>query len=460
MKRSTIHLWMCAALAICGCYPERIVWSPDGQRALVATKERLYLCDPNGLLTPLGTGAYTCMAWLSDSNRFAAATMEKLATWNDLEPLLSKEDKDRIIPLAEDMREDILKAKQVALGKLESVQGKDENDVLAARMYLRDRRAADLAEKVGDAWKEFESAAREYGVIRMWEIAGAEVKPGPILAKSLSGVASIRIPSHEKAIAWSAPMSGKMDGSPANLFVVAADGTGIPRLVAGPCNWYFDWSPDGRSLVCAVPEGEDAGKGAMLLKIERREVCAADGTVLQKPGDAQTLAVGAFGGMTRIRCLQDGRILFSSTELQLPMDPNDAPAKGNLFAIDPSRQATVARLLPHSSQAEVPDALDFFSVSPDGARVCIPSDKGEAAVVDLATGEVHTIVGKPKDESSKQGLITVPVWRAGGELCLIVPAGHPLGSPNRPEVILWSGPGKVRLLSKDWPDEVIDGLVH
>jgi hypothetical protein len=131
MKRSTIHLWLCAALAVCGCYPERIVWSPDGQRALVATKERLYVCDPNGLLTPLGTGAYTCMAWLSDSNRFAAATTEKLTTWKDLEPLLSKEDRDRIIPLAEDMREDILKVKQVDLGKLESVQGKDNNDLVA-----------------------------------------------------------------------------------------------------------------------------------------------------------------------------------------------------------------------------------------------------------------------------------------------------------------------------------------
>jgi hypothetical protein len=40
----------------------------------------------------------------------------------------------------------------------------------------------------------------------------------------------------------------------------------------------------------------------------------------------------------------------------------------------------------------------------------------------------------------------------------MVPPGHLLGSPNRAEIILWSGPGKARLLSKDWSDEVIKGL--
>lgn len=458
MKRLTIHLWVCAALAVCGCFPERIVWSPDGQRALVVTKERLYLCDPNGKLTDLGTGAPACVAWLGDSNRFAAATTEKLTTWRDLEPLLSKEDKDRLVRLAEDMREEILKSERVDLGKLKCVRDKDNGDLLAAKMYLRDRHASGLAEKLGATWKEFESAARESSAIRICEIVGSALKPGPMLARSVNGVASIRIPSHEKAIAWSAARPGKQDGSTADLFVVPTDGKGDPRLVAGPCNWHFDWGPDGRWLVCAVTEGEGSGKGAPLLKIERREVCAADGTLLPKPGSAETLAWGSFGAMTRIRCLQDGRILFSSTEVQLPIAPNDLPTKGNLFAIDPSRQATTVRLLPRSAEANVPDDMDFFSVSPDGAKVCIPGGKGEVAVVELATGEVHTIVDKPKEDTPKQKLYTVPVWRAGGELCLMVPPGHPLGSPTRAEIILWSGPGKARLLSKDWPDEVIKGL--
>lgn len=460
MKRLMIAVWACAVVAVSGCYPERIVWSPDGQRALVAGKERLYLCDPNGKLTDLGTQAPACMAWLADSRRYVAATQDKLTAWKDIEPLLSAEDKDRLIRLAEDMRKEILASDNVDLGKLKCVQGKDSGELSAAKVYLRDRHAEGLAEKLGATWKEFESASRDCTVIGVCEIShGAASQPAQILAKSLNGVVSIRVPSHGKAVAWSAARPEQQGIGAADLFVVPTDGKAEPRVVAAACSWYFDWSTDGRRLVYGAVVGTaDAGDEPRLGAIQQREVCSADGTLLKEPGAPQILAGGLFGEMTRVRCLQDGRIFFSSLEVQLPITPEDMPKKGSIFALDPSRESTITRLVTHSAQEDVPDGLDFFSVSPDGTKVCIPGGDGEAAVVELATGKVETIVGKPKEGSPEQKLRTVPVWRATGELCLMVPPAHLLGSPSRAEIILWTAPGKARLLSKDWPDEVIKAL--
>jgi len=158
-----------------------------------------------------------------------------------------------------------------------------------------------------------------------------------------------------------------------------------------------------------------------------------------------------------VRCLQDGRVVFASLEVELPTTENDLPDKANLFAFDP-RQATLTRLLTRQAQSAVPDLVDFFSVSPDGTRVCIPGEKGEVAVVELATGKVDTIVGKPAEGGKEQKLLTVPVWRATGELCLMVPPGHPFGSPSRTEIILWKAADKARCLSRDWPDEVVQSV--
>jgi hypothetical protein len=451
---------VCVILAGSGCYPERIVWSPDGQRALVATKDHLYLCDPNGKLTDLGTNAPACMAWLADSKRYVAAMQDKLTAWKDIEPLLSGEDKDRLLRLAEEMREEILKSQNVELDKLKSVQNKDSDDISAAKIYLRDRRPEGLAAKLGPAWKEFESASRDCAVICVYEISNAAAsQPARVLAKSLNSVVSICVPSHGKAVAWSAARPKQQGIRAADLFVVPTDGKTEPRAVAALCSWYFDWSADGRRVVYqAVAGGANADDEPRPGAIQQRQVCAADGALLKEPGAVENLAGVLFGSMTRVRCAKDGRILFASTELELPIAVNDLPPKGNLFAVDPLRQATITRLLTRSAQAQAPDLMDFFSVSPDGKMVCIPGGDGGAAVVELATGNVETIVGKPKEGSPEQKLHTVPVWRATGELCLMVPPGHPLGSPKRAEIILWTAPGKARLLSKDWPDEVIKGL--
>jgi hypothetical protein len=450
MKLTKTALCACVLLAA-GCYPERIVWSPDGQQALLIGKDRLYLADPNGKLTDLGVAPPQCMAWMSDAKRYVAATTEKAGAWKDLEPLLIAEDKEGILRLAKDMRAEILAGGPP--DKLKCVKDQPNEDILAAKIYLRDCDSEGLAKKLGSFWQEYQSASRDIFAIRICEISNAATQPAQVIAKSAYPVMSIRAAAHGKAVAWSVDKKGGKN-SRTELFVAPADGAGKPVTVSPLCDGYFDWSPDGRSLVYIAPEG--SAKDTLLGRVQRSEVCAADGTLLKAVPAPVTLA-GVFKGTSRVRCLQDGRVIFASLEVELPTTENDLPDKANLFAFDP-RQATLTRLLTRQAQSAVPDLVDFFSVSPDGTRVCIPGEKGEVAVVELATGKVDVIVAKPAEGGAKGGkeqkLRTVPVWRATGELCLMVPPAHPLGSPNRTEIILWQAADKARCLSKDWPDEV------
>jgi hypothetical protein len=50
----------------------------------------------------------------------------------------------------------------------------------------------------------------------------------------------------------------------------------------------------------------------------------------------------------------------------------------------------------------------------------------------------------------------LPSWRRAGELCFIIPAA--MGAPTgRSEVALWSA-GKTTVISKAWPDAVLENL--
>ena len=120
----------------------------------------------------------------------------------------------------------------------------------------------------------------------------------------------------------------------------------------------------------------------------------------------------------KVRCLADGRILFASTEVTLPAATRDMPQRWSLFSLDPSKRATVSRVLARQSEIDLPDMAYLFEVSPDETRAAVVGDKGRVAVVTLATGDVRMV--QPMESASEgHGLKfkTVPKWRSNEELC-------------------------------------------
>ena len=444
-----------ALLILSGCWPERIVWSPDGQRALVFGNADMYLCDGDGRLTELkGRRNLPVATWFLDSRRIAITNGHELRKWEEIAACLTEDDRQRLIGLAERFRKDIFARYRGDLGRLPSVQERSSNDLNAIKIYLRDRQAQGLAEKLGDRWQEFLGAAVDGSVIEVLAVGKDGLKLQDTLAKTVGRIVSMRLSRGEQAIAYTVELDRKSNEhalKPANLFVTSAKAGTASRLVAQGVNWYMDWSGDDRSLIYAAAETL-AGR-MQLGPIARRQVLGADGRLLKEFGAVHESAGIIFDPLMRIRCLRDGRILFSSAELHFPVTPADMPQQASLFQLDPRGPATIARVLPRRAERAVPDHLHLFRISPDETKVSIPGKKGQVAVVTLATGAVQTIVAKPWED-----VALVPVWRSSEELCLMVPPGSPYGSAKRPEIVLWSSAKKYRCISKQWPDSLLEAL--
>ena len=183
--------------------------------------------------------------------------------------------------------------------------------------------------------------------------------------------------------------------------------------------------------------------------LARRRVADANGALLAQPPDAKELAGLIFADTIIVRCLADGRILFSAAEVALPTTAADMPEQMSLFAIDPASPAVVTRMIPRQSEAKIPKQL-LFELSPDRTHISIAGNDAKVCVMTLADGRIKWI------QQAEGKLQTLPSWRAPAELCFIIPADK--DAPNaRPEVALWSA-GKTKIISKTWPDEVMEKL--
>jgi Tol biopolymer transport system component len=237
------------------------------------------------------------------------------------------------------------------------------------------------------------------------------------------------------------------------LCVLSLDSGATPRVVAERSALHVDWSVDGRFVCYASTERTTERTLPLLGAIARRAVCDEGGQVLAAFPDAEQLAGIAYHPKTRVRCLPDGRIVFTAFEITLPCTDRDV-MDPSLFSVDPGRQAVVTRLVPRQSQQELADGIEVFDPSPDGRHICIPAGGGEIMVLTLATGYVWTL----HDESSTDKLRTLPAWRSNNELCFNY------GDKEQSRLVLarldW-GEQTVshKVLSGDWPIDVTEGFL-
>lgn len=230
-----------------------------------------------------------------------------------------------------------------------------------------------------------------------------------------------------------------------------------PLLVAEEASASPDWTRDGRALVYWQAGGRVLGKDDLRLgTLMRREILQeAQGIVAADAG--QSLAAGLFNPFGRVRCLGDGRMLFNSTEADLPLAaPEVEGSRDQLFAFDPHRQATLVRLVPRGAESDLPDALAFFEPSPDGASIVFGDSDGRVVVLTLATGETEVV-----QEPDGRGLQGAPVWRLTGELCYFRRTRRTAElSEERAGEFVLRGPSGETVLSASWPTAVLNAVVE
>jgi hypothetical protein len=469
-----------------GCLPEaKVTWSPDGKFALVRGGDGLRLCDAEGKLSPPIAENVRAVAWMPDSRQFIAACGKVVTTWESLLAHLSNERKERAKALAEEFRRQILAYK----GDWDkfSFQARPD-DIMAALMCLRDEYGKELAPVVGKEWAELQGAQHTVFQMQLFEVADGHAKAGKVLCELLEPVAEIRVAPTGKAFAYAAPPYPPKNADPAfSLFVASLAAPDKPRCVGSPVSIFFDWAPDGQSVVfadAAVPD-PNAGSSvcssmpAILFGTEERAVtynrfrmrdrgqqfglragniinCRIvnqDGN-LAAEANTQDLASVLFFDSLPVRCLRNGAILFACKEAHLPAAGGEAAGRFGLYSLDPADPRTVKPVTMPKALEEEGTRLELLQLSPDETKAAIPTNSGKVFILNLASGEATEVPA----QIEKGRLSTIPVWRTNDELCFVVPEGSTLGTPNGTEVVLWSPAGS-RCLSKDWPEPATNGFL-
>ena len=451
-----LTLIMGLGFVICaGCLPRQlVVWSPDGGQAVVMDSNSTSLCDGDGKLARLDIGTVQAAAWTADSKRVLLAVQKSAAKWAQLAAVLDDSTRQAVIATADDFEKAIL-----ATPAGEELTDKGTQDIAkkvfenrgslapAATVYLRDARPDAMRKRLGDKWKTMAELSVPYTQLGLYDLDGMSLKPGLVILNSLEGINELRLAPAGRAVAF--VTGSDRTESTFTLWLAQMTANAAPREIADGVAIFPDFSANGQCVIYIQSAKSPEGKAAPLGTLGIRQVADANGALLTELPEAEDLAALVFDNMLAVRCLADGRILFSSGDANLPAALAEMQKTKSLFTFNPGEPAKVTRVVPDKGENQLPEDL-LFDLSPDRKHVSVAGTNAKVCVVTPADGQITWV----QQEEGK--LQMLPSWRRAGELCFIIPAVK--GAPNgRSEVALWSA-GKTTVISKAWPDAVMENL--
>lgn len=448
-KSSRWKLWLslvAGAGLLAGCIPKNIIWSPDGKTAALLSSEGLYLCDSNGVLSSLVATDVVAAAWYPDSSRLAVARTAKQNSWRVLVALLPPERRARI----EREADQVLTALKAGKTLEQAAEGIVPSDGEAIGLKLKETPGA--REVLGTNWAEVEKSAPGWQAVQVINTAAAKPLPSPPLVCELDEIKELRISPDGQSLAYVIDTTERAQGM--ELKVVGADerfqqpgGQTVDSLVGQ----FPDWTPDSRALVYIKAVGVVTNSDELrLASLTRRGITKPPGALLYQIQDQPEEVVATiFHEQGKVRCLADGRILFSGIEAHLPCSAAGMPKRQQLFSCIPGQDGDPISLIPPGDLDQVPRDTSFFEVDPTGRRVSLV-DKGLVVVLDLATGAVEKAPQPINDD-----VPFLPVWRGPNELCYAMSSGS---GPT--QAALWTpGQSAARVISQNWPEAVHKGLL-
>jgi len=424
--------------------------------AAVVTDHDLRFIDGNGSVLPLRlAGSIKQCAWFPNAKTIVAVQSTKAKTWDDAARVLSIEQTARIKAFAHEVRPRIF-AYQGDWDDFQFSPDKKRNTSMevAAMMYLRDRRSEGLREKLKDKWDDLKDIELDVSRLGVFVIKDSSLSAGCILATSIDEINTPKVAPGGRLVAFLTGRWNKADDELA-LYVVSTNG-GPTKRIADDVALDYDWSPDGRSIafIRATSSKPKDDADARIGQLTVATVATADGTLLKEPSPVKDKVGLFFSNVMGARWMKDGRLLFSSVELCLPVTTGDMPQQWALFVLDPRMPASVTRVLGRNVIQSMDEGLPLFELSPDEKRVLLPQLNGRIALYEFATGKSIQLVQKQADAEEK--IRSLPCWRNNQEACFVVPA-RPNAKPKIPaQVVIWKD-GTTHALSKDWPEAMKSG---
>lgn len=442
MKRATITLIMMltSLLACAGCLPGKMIrWSPDGQIGMLIGGTKVRFCDRDGKLMAPAIDRSATAVWAGDPKTIYAEVSEEMSTWKQAAEHLDADQQARVVAAAKDVLKQVLAFKGDP-EKLDVDADLKSPQLELVMLYLKDNHAGQLKPRVPPKqWSELAKITIDYCRVKVYTLANGRLAEGKTLLEGFSRARALRVQPKGKALAV-ALADGK-------LLVVAPDGSAVPicdRAAAWP-----DWTPDGRSLAYIAPLDADADEDkARLGALRQRDVFMADGSLVKLTNAADKELAGVlFHPTARIRCLRDGRVLFTSPAAELPGRPVNPTKDVGLFILDESEDSGPQPIPIKTKEDGAQYFVDLFELSPDETRAAMVNPRGHVAILVLATGKVRLVQPEGVKPSN-----TRPTWRSKDELTYMAPKDK-----RQHKIVLHDlAADKVVTLSETWPAELVD----
>jgi hypothetical protein len=160
---------------------------------------------------------------------------------------------------------------------------------------------------------------------------------------------------------------------------------------------------------------------------------------------------------------RDNRIFFTSAKMSLPSSKLDSE-KASIFCCD-TLTGAVSEILPKVAIDFTEGNCYLFTLSHDSRRILLPGNKNTLGIYALG-GDLDLskiLIDKNESFGDDSPPKLVSQWKSHDEIsCLVAEKSHyicpdPNTPANRKEIVILDADGNLKqILSKNWPDELLD----
>lgn len=496
-KKNLINFLLIASYVavafIIGCYPEdSLQWSLDGSTGIYSKKGALFLVDGNiGSLTQIAPKETTTRwpAVSSDGSRFAYGKIVKVDDFNRALNLLPPDQVKVIKANAKVLEQKILAegirdgnypfiGKPIATDNGQKDSFNDQH-VAWVQRYLAENTDTQLARRIGPELIN-KTKSKELTYCQLVCAMTADPNDKKILATSSQRLWRIRFSPDSRLIAYGAErINGAAWDVGYDLYIVSP-AENIPAVFLAPAIAIgYDFRADSRAIAYIKPEDEffDAQKPTLGSLVERA-IIDPNGRFLASPANldgndspAMYVCTGAAAELIgvlyhpwmHVSYARENRIFFASAKMSLPSSKLDEE-KITIFCCD-TLTGAISEIVHQIVLDAARGNLHLFALSHDSRKILLHGKKNTFGIYVLG-GDLNLSKGLI-DENESFGEESPPrlvaQWKGTDHVsCLVSEKSHFLtNDPNTParrkEIVILDADGNLKqILSKDWPDELLD----
>jgi hypothetical protein len=496
-KKNLINILLTASyvalMFIIGCYPEdSLQWSADGSKGIYSKDGALFLVDGNsGSLTQIAPKETTTNwpAISPDGSQFAYGQIVKVDDFNRVLNILPPDQVKVIKAHAEILKQKILvegikDSNFPFIGKPVATDGGQKDSfnsqhITWVQRYLVEKADTQLARKIGTELID-KTKSKDLTYCQLVCASTADPNNRKILTTSARQLWRIRFSPDSRLIAYGAErFNGATWDAGYDLYVVSQAEDIHPVCVAPAAAIGYAFKPDSRAIAYIKPEDEffDAQKPTLGSLVERT-IIDPNGKLFASPANldgndlpamyvctgAATELVGVlYHPWMHVSYACDDRIFFASAKMSLPSSKLDEE-KQTIFCCD-TLTSSVSEILPQVVIDALQGDLYLFALSQDCRKILLPGKKNTLGLYALG-GDLElskALIDENESFGDDSPPKLVAQWKGPDQIsCLVSEKSHYLtNDPNTParrkEIVILDAEGNLKkILSKDWPDELLD----